>query len=287
VAHEQSSRERARALVKVLVPAWHPTPRQVLWAIRIAIVLGLLFAIGYAYGITLWDWASLLIVPAVIAAGGVWFNQQQRERELEVENQHTQGEALQAYLDQIGKLLVDEELRTSEETSDVRKLARARTLTVLDMLSPERKPRVLEFLFEMGLIQTDPPDREEPIISLRFAILCEAPLENRHLLKSADLDRATLDRADLTNANLNSANLTKARLIGSNLTKASLIGSKLTKARLLEADVTEANLSRADLTGAMGITSEELHQRAKSLEGATMPNGQKYEDWLKDKEARK
>ena len=26
---------------------------------------------------------------------------------------------------------------------------------------------------------------------------------------------------------------------------------------------------------------------SSSLEGATMPNGQKYEDWLKDKEARK
>jgi hypothetical protein len=26
---------------------------------------------------------------------------------------------------------------------------------------------------------------------------------------------------------------------------------------------------------------------ASSLEGATMPNGQKYEDWLKDREDRK
>jgi hypothetical protein len=26
---------------------------------------------------------------------------------------------------------------------------------------------------------------------------------------------------------------------------------------------------------------------SKSLEGATMPNGQKYEDWLKDKEGGK
>jgi hypothetical protein len=27
-----------------------------------------------------------------------------------------------------------------------------------------------------------------------------------------------------------------------------------------------------------------LYEQAKSLEGATMPNGQKYEDWLKDKQ---
>ena len=42
-----------------------------------------------------------------------------------------------------------------------------------------------------------------------------------------------------------------------------------------------ANLSGANLSGAVGITSEELEQQAKSLEGATMPDGQKYEDWLK------
>jgi hypothetical protein len=32
------------------------------------------------------------------------------------------------------------------------------------------------------------------------------------------------------------------------------------------------------------ITEQELERQAKSLEGATMPNGQKYEEWLKDKE---
>jgi hypothetical protein len=30
----------------------------------------------------------------------------------------------------------------------------------------------------------------------------------------------------------------------------------------------------------------ELELQATSLKGATMPNGQKYEDWLKDKKAR-
>jgi hypothetical protein len=38
--------------------------------------------------------------------------------------------------------------------------------------------------------------------------------------------------------------------------------------------------------GAPGITAEKLEQQTYSLEGAIMPNGQKYEDWLKDKESR-
>jgi len=69
--------------------------------------------IGYRYDITLWDWLKLLIVPVVIAGGGLWFNRQQREREIEIARQQreqeleiaerrTQDEALQAYLEHRG-----------------------------------------------------------------------------------------------------------------------------------------------------------------------------------------
>jgi hypothetical protein len=57
-----------------MVPDWRPTIGQGLWMIRIAIVLSIL--VGYGYGITLWDWLRLLIVPAAIAGAGLWFNQQ-------------------------------------------------------------------------------------------------------------------------------------------------------------------------------------------------------------------
>jgi uncharacterized protein YjbI with pentapeptide repeats len=43
-----------------------------------------------------------------------------------------------------------------------------------------------------------------------------------------------------------------------------------------------ADLSGANLTNAT-VTQEQLDE-AKSLNGATMPNGQKYEDWLKSKD---
>jgi hypothetical protein len=43
------------------------------------------------------------------------------------------------------------------------------------------------------------------------------------------------------------------------------------------------NLTEADLTDAMGVTNEELQQQAASLEGATMPDGQKYEEWVESK----
>ena len=70
------------------------------------------------------------------------------------------------------------------------------------------------------------------------------------------------------------------------LRKANLRAANLREANLGVANLGVANLSGADLSGAKGITNEELvDQQAASLEGATMPNGQKYEEWLKDKKA--
>jgi hypothetical protein len=51
---------------------------------------------------------------------------------------------------------------------------------------------------------------------------------------------------------------------------------------LRDTDLQGAELLRANLQGAV-VTDEQLAD-ARSLEGATMPNGQKYEDWFKDKE---
>jgi hypothetical protein len=74
----------------------------------------------------------------------------QRERELEVESQRAQDEALQAYLDQISKLLLDKQrpLQRSREGELVRTVARARTLTALTRLDGSRRRSVLQFVYE-------------------------------------------------------------------------------------------------------------------------------------------
>ena len=250
---------------------WRPSRRQILWA-GAALMIGVVL-IGYRYGITLWDWIKLLVVPAVIAGGGIWFNRQQHERELEIAraqrerdveiaeqrtkedrkiaqeraetdraiaNQQRQDDTLQAYLDQIGQLLLDKDrpLRQLEEDEgyDVRTLARARTITVLQRLDGERKANVLQFLYESGLIGKD-----DALVDLTGADLREAYLREAWLL-----------RVDLSGADLSGA------------------------------DLIRANLNRADLSGARGRIEDQLSE-AETLEGATMPNGQKYEDWLKDR----
>jgi hypothetical protein len=147
-----------------------------------------------------WEWLKLLIVPAVLAGGGLWFNTQQREREQKIANDRAQDEALQAYLDQISQLLTDKErpLRRAQPGDNLSAVARARTLTALTRLDAGRKRSVVQFLQEANLIAAD--------------------------------------RVVLT-------------------------------------------LHGGDLSGAT-LTAEQV-AGAKSLKGATMPNDQKYEDWLK------
>jgi hypothetical protein len=96
-------------------------------------------------------------------------------------------------------------------------------------------------------------DGRDPIISLRDADLREADLGG------ADLRRAVLSFARLDYADLREADLRNA-------------------------DLRNADLSAVYLSGARGMSAEELEQQASSLDRATLPNGQKYEEWLKDRE---
>jgi uncharacterized protein YjbI with pentapeptide repeats len=76
-----------------------------------------------------------------------------------------------------------------------------------------------------------------------------------------------------------------ALLCGADLAEANLAKADLAKANLVDANLVDANLRGAYLYQAsLTVSWEELERHAKSLEGATIPNGQKYEEWLKSKD---
>ena len=226
-----------------------------------------------------WAYLKLLIVPAAIGIGAAVLNLMQmerarkaeaaqqardrvaqeasRQRELEVEHQRAQDEALHAYLDQIGQLLLDKdrpllksatasEVPTETDGEEVRTLARARTLTVLPRLNGKRKRSILQFLYESRLII-----KGHVVVALRGADLTAADL------RATNLSAAHLSRTDLRDANLSLANLS-----GADLRDADLRAANLSLSNLSRVDLSEANLRDANLTN------------------ATMPNGQNYEKWL-------
>jgi hypothetical protein len=228
-------------------------------------------------GKKLWDWQALLFIPVTIALIASLFALYQSSRQQEIENLRAERAALETYIEDVGTLLLEKDLRTADEDDDVRLLARARTLAVLDGVSGARKVRVLEFLYETKLIQSSSQGKL-PVISLKFADLRETRLVKRSILSGTDLDRA-----ELSNAKLDNAKLINAKLPRADLTDADLTDADLTAADLSGADLPGADLSGADLSNAKGVSCWQT-QSAESLDNATMPNGLKYADWLKEKD---
>jgi uncharacterized protein YjbI with pentapeptide repeats len=216
------------------------------------------------------------------------------------------------------KLLEIEQGNPVHEQGDpVHTLAQARTSTAILRLDAEHNESVTHFLITSGLsVRTKDSARLLRGSTLSHAKLSGAHLPNADLgdadlsgadlsnalmvnanlivadLSGADLSDSLLDNADLVahlpNADLSGASLigtdlSEANLRGADLSDADLIGANLSDAILVNANLSGAVLDNANLGGAEGITNEELEQQAVSLEGANMPNAQKYGDWLEGK----
>jgi uncharacterized protein YjbI with pentapeptide repeats len=220
--------------------------------------------------------------------------------------------------DNLNGYLTKTELQKSPETLAAFAAAKARSATVLVKLDSHHNKSAIEFLMEGGLISMT---EEDPISIFWNLNLAGADFRGINFdrvglwnadLTGANLSQANLTYADFTDANLTDANLTDANLtganlsdrtentsdvtaglpgqltttsfpdkVGANLTNADLTDANLTKANLTDAKLKGADLTSANLIHAVGITEEHLDEQAASLEGATMPNGQKYEDWIK------
>jgi uncharacterized protein YjbI with pentapeptide repeats len=223
-------------------------------------------------GKTLWDWLQLLIVPVVLSLISVVFAWQQDIRQDQIESkrakaerelarERAQDEALQAYLSQMGSLLLEKDLRKSAKDSEARTLARARTLTVLSRLNSARKARLLQFLYEAGLLH-----KENRVIDLNGADLSGIDLHLSNLSGTGSFllsasggyggivkpgNAANLTGAILSDANLEHAVLSDTNLSGADLSEADLSHhADLGGAKLFEANLQEANLSNAYLPGA-------------------------------------
>ena len=231
-----------------------------------------------------WDLADLLIVPLALAVIAYFFNKterenereladerrareiklakEERENESELAEKRIQETALQNYFDKMTELLLEpNNLRDSEPKSEVRSIARARTLTVLRSLNGVRKGSVLQFLYESNLINDS-----SPIVGMRGADLAGANLGG------ANLEGANLEEANLEGANLEVTILAKAKLAKANLAGATLTGATLAQADLAGVTLTGANLQRTILIGAnlTGAILRGANLRDVLLTGATL-----------------
>jgi uncharacterized protein YjbI with pentapeptide repeats len=181
--------------------------------------------------IGLWDWVGVLIIPVVLTAGAALLTNAQVQRETKAAHIRAQDEALQQYLDQVSKLLVD--LTNPQEPMSpalFSKLVQARTLTLLLKLERDRKRQPLKLIAQLDLI-----NRHDPLLSLKNAGLDNADLHEVTLFQ-VSLREADLRAADLTGADLRESDLTGADLRGADLTRAVLTSACLARANLLPYD---------------------------------------------------
>jgi uncharacterized protein YjbI with pentapeptide repeats len=328
VAQEpRTAQERALELLRATLATsrWLPTTantqfERLVWAIRGAIVLGLVILIASAVDKTLWDWLKLLVVPFVLALGGYLFTrsenlrrdrnaEDQRNRDLEIADQRTkedrwlahertetdrqiaeqrrQDDTLQAYLDQMGQLFLDRAPHEEGASDNVRTLVRARTLTVLKVLDAEHNRSVLQFLIESELLGVSDFKRADlEGADLRGANLIRLDLSKANFkaanLSEAKLWEADLENADLSDANLNNAELPRANLRIAKLENADLSHANLSDTVLVSAKLRKANLRHANLSGA-DLEAAELEEADLShadLQPAFI--GGEPEDWSKE-----
>ena len=298
-----------RALVDYIEPG-DATERKEALQVYAVIVAGLIASITAGVGL-----ANLRLTRKNIEQQRV-LEAQRAEGQRELEAQRGQGFALQAYYEQIGKLLTEHDLRNTQR-NEVRELARGQTFALMRDLEASRKGNLVEFLKGAGLLETENPavvlvgtDLHSTnlqrafleFVNLEGAILAEANLAEANLqganlreayLQRADLLGATLESADLQGANLAEANLESAhlrvaKLQNAALESAHLLLARLDSARLDRANLRNATLQSADLSNAT-LESADLQganlRYAKlrnanldraNLRDATMPDGSKH-----------
>jgi hypothetical protein len=174
----------------------------------------------------------------------------------------------------------------------------ARTLVILEHSTPKEKGKIIQTLYNAGLISTDAPLITFAHANLKRAHLVEAEMDGVNfananmqgvnlvgaLLREAELTRATLVGANLgwstmaksrlieaelggatlTGVDLRAANLHGAHLVMTNLKRADLSQTNLTGANLLRANLEEAILTAANLTGAVLLWANFTHARLDS-----------------------
>jgi hypothetical protein len=231
-------------------------------------------------GKTLWDWMKLLIVPIILALGGILITQMDRlnssraqqldrerlelarvqtqqqtenaRREFEITRRGQVTERFTQAIDKLGSESVEVRLGgiySLEWTAQEDRIYHWPIMEVLTTYIRTRAPRKRERDAEHAYPD---PDIQAILTVIGRRSKYHRELEYGHIdLHATDLKLAVLSGANLSGANLSDANLSEADLS--------------------EANLRGATLTNADLTGTL-------------LAAATMPDGQKYEDWLKSKD---
>jgi len=192
----------------------------------------------------LWDWLELLVVPIFLALAAWWLDGSRKRSEQAVETDRQREKVLEEYFGHITGLLMNGKLTAGNDSA--RSVARTRTLTALRGLDGARKARLLQFLYESGLVA------KNPLINLNGADLTDAELEEAMLrdceLRGVYFQRASLQRAQLDAADLRGSDFSRANFTGATFGTADLTQAIFKGAVLKDCDLSCTTLENVDLS---------------------------------------
>lgn len=260
---------------------------------------------GFKWGFsdkTGWDWLDLmakLAVPFILGIGTLWFTAQQAQSSLDQQR----ADILSNYIDNTQDLLLNHNLLGNSPLpknnvekvtiQEVQELARSRTLTALRGLDPDRKVRLVQFLYEANLISYEDiiANKQQTIIDLAGVDFTNTDFTNVKLiganlscanpdaeftytnsrtcvnLRDANFQVDPLENANFSSDTLSGADLSYAQLDGANLSNTLLDGANLKDAGLHGVD-----LSSADLRNAQNLTQLQLDD-VNNCNNALLPPG--------------
>ena len=194
----------------------------------------------YQPGRALWNWLQLLIIPLVLAVGALLFNFANTRTEQKI--------AAQRYEQ-------DQQIALDKQRQDLLQ-------TYLDRFS--------ELLLKEKLRSSEADAESRNVARARtLTVLPQLDAQRQGNLIDFLSESKLLGIISLSEADLSGANLRHAFLNGADLRVANLSGANLRHAFLRVANLRDADLSDA-------IVTDEQLAKAKSLKGATMPNGSKH-----------
>jgi len=195
----------------------------------------------------LWDWLQMLVVPLLVALIGVLFA------------------AVQQAVQQDARQLALEDRRASAQLQIEEQ--RAQEVAIQTYLDAMR-----DLLLDEGLKASEPGSSVRAVANAQTLATLRRLDGVRKRVVLQFLYESSLIQKDRPIVHLSTAPLEGIDLRRVTMRNVNLSGAQLSEADLQDADLQDANVTDEQLADAM------------SLKGATMPNGQKYEDWLKDKE---
>jgi len=165
------------------------------------------------------------------------------------------------------------------------------TVLLIDYLNERRENRNLRGLLKREMGSEDNGIALRAVVELRaHGWLLDGSVKNAYLRRAnlyrADLYNASMENCYLHKANLKRAFLEGADLSGADLTQADLTGATFDNSNLEGADLTDAILESTQFIGANLLNAKLQETRLASLaslEKSIMPNGEIYEDWLRNR----